>query len=66
MGGLGSIPWTSIDRWADRNGVTQTEFQDLHRFVRLLDGVWLDDQAKRQKAAAEAEAAKKKGGRHGR
>ena len=66
MGGAGPIPWGSIDRWADRHGVNQSQFQDLHRFVRLLDDVWLDHQAKQMKARAEEDAAKKKGGRRDR
>lgn len=41
--GLGAIPWTAIDRYAQRHGVDDPdEFERFVRLIRLLDRVFLD------------------------
>jgi len=59
MGGAGPIPFTSIDRYAAREGIEGEDFDELLHFLRHLDGIYL------KWAAAEAEkrakAAKAKG-----
>lgn len=40
---LGWIPWTAIDSWATRYGVTDAdEFEILKKVVMQLDGVWME------------------------
>lgn len=50
FGGAGAIPWSAIDRWADRHGVAGPEsFARLLFLIRALDRVWLEDAEKRAK-----------------
>ena len=49
-GGLGRIPYTSIDRYASRNGFDDPEsFHALHTLIRALDGVFLEHQNRKDK-----------------
>jgi hypothetical protein len=51
MAGAGAIPWSAIDRWAQRNGITDPdEFAALVACLRALDRVWLAEQAKQSQA----------------
>lgn len=37
----GRIPWSSIDRWAQRHGVEGEQFEDLVRMVRAQDDEYM-------------------------
>lgn len=54
LGGLGVIPFEALDRYATRIGIDDLDaFDDLLRFVRALDDVYLDwaaDEAGRRSA----------------
>lgn len=42
MGGPGPIPWSAIDRWAQRHGITDPDaFDDLVVLVRAQDDAYL-------------------------
>jgi len=46
MGGAGPIPWTAIDRWAERHGVTDPDdFEDLVLYVQVMDRTWQEYQS---------------------
>lgn len=45
MGGAGSIPWTAIDRYADRHGYVEGGYYDFHELMRFLDNKWLKMQS---------------------
>lgn len=50
FGGVRDIPWSAIDRWAGRHGVTDPDaFSRLLFLIRALDRVWLEDAEKRAK-----------------
>ena len=48
FGGFGPIPWTAIARWADAHGLDADERQTLTRVIRALDGVFLEDQGRKE------------------
>ncbi len=53
MGGAGPIPWTAIDRYADRHGLDDPDvFDEFRRLIRAQDRVYLDDVAEKMKAAS--------------
>lgn len=53
--GSGPIPFTAIDRWADRHGIDDAEeFDRFVALIRALDRVLLDHWAERRKAAEDA------------
>lgn len=37
----GAIPWTSIDRYAARYGISNDEFDRFHDLIRALDAAFL-------------------------
>lgn len=41
FGGAGDIPWTALDQWATRHGVTGDMFDMLVDVVRRMDAAWL-------------------------
>lgn len=59
MGGAGSIPWTSIDRYAERFGFTGAYYQQFHSVMRFLDNKWLSMMHEKQ----EKERKKSKSGK---
>lgn len=38
MDGMRPIPWSAIDRYCDSHGIQDEQREDMHYFVRLLDG----------------------------
>lgn len=49
MAGPGPIPWTAINEWAKRHGVTDEDtFDDLVVLVRAQDQTWLEYQRDQQ------------------
>jgi hypothetical protein len=43
FGSVGHIPWSAIDRWADRHGIDSADqFTRLKCLVTALDEKWLD------------------------
>ena len=48
--GLGSIPWTAIDRYADRYNIVGEDWEDFQYFIGEMDRAWLDVQYKKQKS----------------
>ncbi|MGE0722824.1 MAG: hypothetical protein AB7O45_00540 [Alphaproteobacteria bacterium] len=62
--GTGPIPWTAIDRYAERNGITDPD--DLEEFVELvtaMDHAYLEHAAKDAEQKAKAAKAKAPRGR---
>lgn len=46
---VGPIPWSSIDRWAVRNGVGNDEFNTLVNHIRAMENaVYLFEQRKQE------------------
>lgn len=41
MGGAGAIPWSCIDRYAERHGFIEGGYLQFHRIIRFLDNKWL-------------------------
>lgn len=37
----GRIPWTSIDRYAQRFTITGWDFDRFERFIRAMDDAWI-------------------------
>lgn len=67
--GAGQIPWSSIDRYAAREGMGHDEYLDLIDMIRAMDRAFLayskEKQAERE-AAAEARRKQPIGSRRGR
>lgn len=42
MGGPGPIPWTAIDQYAARHGVTGTDYELLVSAIRAMDGAYME------------------------
>jgi hypothetical protein len=42
MGGAGRIPFTALDRWAERHGVEGRQFDLLRAVIRRLDDIYLE------------------------
>lgn len=40
--GPGPLPWSSVDRWAERNGVTGQDFDFLWAMLTELDAEFTD------------------------
>lgn len=49
MGGQGAIPFSSIDRYAEREQFDQEEYRTFRRLVRDLDGTFFEHQAERSR-----------------
>jgi hypothetical protein len=50
MGGVGPIPFTSIDRYASRFGVVAVDdFNAFRELIRAMDGAYLAWTSKRRK-----------------
>ena len=55
LGGVGSIPWSALDRYAARHGIDDPdEFERFQKLIRAQDRAYLDHAA---------DEAKKKGGK---
>lgn len=55
--GIGPIPWSSINRYAECHGlVGDDDYGDLRDMVRAMDGAFLKYEAQRQKDKQSAEA----------
>lgn len=52
LGGAGPIPWTAIDRYAERYGLDLEAFERLRRMIRIQDRLYLQDVTEKAKAAA--------------
>ena len=66
MGGAGSIPWSSIDRYAERFGFTGDHYLQFLNIMRFLDGLWLKmihDKHEKEKAKKPAKSSAPKRGR---
>ena len=61
MGGAGGIPWTAIDRYADRHEID--DFDQFKTVIKALDGVYLEHVGEKMKALPEkkAKAPRKRG-----
>lgn len=63
MGGAGGIPWTAIDRYADRHEVE--DFDLFKAIIKALDGAYLEhvgEKMKRKKPGeTKAKATRKRG-----
>lgn len=46
----GPIPWSSIDRWAARHGITGEQFEDLVCMVRAQDDEYMQHQRDSKKS----------------
>lgn len=49
MGGLGAIPFASIDAYARRYLIEGDEFERFHHLIRAADGAWLESKRKNRK-----------------
>ena len=47
--GEGNIPWTAIDRYAERYDVTDDLFEDLVEIIALLDDAMIEHREKERK-----------------
>ena len=56
MGGAGAIPWSSIDRYAERHGFLEEGYLQFMEIMRHLDELWLNMMHEKQ----EKEKAKSK------
>lgn len=52
--GLGPIPFSSIDRYARRFGLTLDEYDFFRRAMRAMDEIFLEHQAVKARAAGES------------
>lgn len=53
LGGCGPIPWTAIERYADRYGIDDLDaFERFGRMIRAQDRVYLTDVAEKLKRKA--------------
>lgn len=59
MGGAGGIPWTAIDRYADRHEID--EFDTFKTVLKALDGVYLEHVGEKMKAKPDKKAPRKRG-----
>ena len=53
MGGAGAIPWSSIDRYAERFGFIGDAYMQFVSIIRFLDNLWLKamhDKQEKEKA----------------
>lgn len=41
IGGLGPIPWTALDSYARRHGITGEDFESFAVLIAALDAAWL-------------------------
>ena len=59
MGGPGPIPWSDIDRYAERKGIVEDDvlYEDLVYYITQMDQVYLEVSRK----AMEKDAAKSNG-----
>lgn len=46
--GIGAIPWTALDRWAERYGLTEEEFERLAIYIRMMDAEYIKYVSKKQ------------------
>lgn len=44
MTGLGPIPWTAIDQYAQRYGYEGFQYDELVHHIEVLDGIYLEHQ----------------------
>ena len=58
MGGAGPIPWTSIDRYAERFGFAEEGYADFLEIIRFLDGLWLKNMSEKQEKERKKKPAK--------
>jgi hypothetical protein len=58
MGGAGSIPWSSIDRYAERFGYDEEGYLDFLEIIRFLDGLWLKNMQDKQEKEKRKKPAK--------
>ena len=50
MGGVGALPFTAIDRWAIRFGITDPdEFDAFNTLLRVMDAAYLEHLAEKAK-----------------
>jgi len=61
MGGAGPIPWSSIDRYAQRAEVEGDGFDRLKRMIRAMDRAYLEHMAAEIKKATDKTSAPDKG-----
>lgn len=59
MGGAGGIPWTAIDRYADRHEVE--DFDGFKAILKALDSVYLEHLGERTKSKGEKKPRARKG-----
>ncbi len=52
LGGAGEIPWTAIDRYAQRYGLDFDGFERLRWAIGIQDGVYLEHLAQKAKESA--------------
>lgn len=60
----GPIPWTAIQQYAESNSMGVDDTWLLHRVIRAVDNVWLDQRTQQQQQAKPAK--KPAGGTRGR
>lgn len=48
MAGPGPIPWTALDRYAQRHGIAGAEFEIFEVLIAALDSAWLGWRAERE------------------
>ena len=48
--GLGPIPWTARQLYAEKNGFSEEQTEDLHFFIVEMDKVYLDYMEKKSEA----------------
>lgn len=51
MGGAGPIPWTAIDRYAERHGIDGERFDELERYIKAIDAAYLEWQSEQHSKA---------------
>lgn len=45
---IGAIPWTAIDRWAERYEIEEDDFERLAIYIRMLDAEFIKFANKKQ------------------
>lgn len=53
MGGVGPIPWSSVDRYAERARLNDAERDEFLRLIEAMDAVYLEHAAAETRKATE-------------
>lgn len=60
MGGASAIPWSSIDRYAERHGFLEYGYNQFFAIMRFLDNQWLTMMHEKQEKEKNKKASKPK------